>query len=330
MMRHIYFYFFSMLLFTTALINAQTPSTLSLQGVLRDNTGAAVANGTYAMSFSIYSAATGGSALWTEAQNSVAVQNGVFNVQLGAVTALSSLAFNQQYWIGVTAGGIEMSPRITLTAAPYTMGFKGTANVFGSSGNVGIGTLTPSANLQVVGSMVTDNATVNSTATIGTANISNLNTNTTSLGNTTINGTATITSNASITGTLAVGSAETVAGTIKSGTQTAVVANLGIRIVAGTINSDGTLSLGTNSDFSSSRVGTGAYKITISTAPTYIVAVSATPISPNASPTTDYKMMAIVSSVGGGVFYVQTENTSGFVDSKFSFVAVCSRDNMGL
>jgi hypothetical protein len=42
---------------------AQAPSTIGYQGVLTDNSGVAVANGSYSLSFSLYSAATGGSAL---------------------------------------------------------------------------------------------------------------------------------------------------------------------------------------------------------------------------------------------------------------------------
>lgn len=193
--------FFTLLLFTSVLFS-QTPSTLSLQGVLRDATGAAVADGSYPMTFNLYSTVIGGTALWTETQSTVAVQNGVYSVQLGSVTAFGSLAFNQQYWIGVTAGGSEMSPRITLTAAPYAMGFMGTSNVFGSSGNVGIGTLNPTEKLVVSGAMIVDNATVNGTITAGNANITNLNAGPSTTAALTVNGTAAISADLTLTGTL--------------------------------------------------------------------------------------------------------------------------------
>ena len=201
-MRNVCLYIFFALIFSVSVGFAQTASTLSIQGVLRDATGAAVADGNYAMTFNIYSAVTGGSSLWTETQSAVAIQNGVYSVQLGSVTPFGSLAFNQQYWIGITTGGVEMSPRITLTAAPYAMGFKGTSNVFGSSGNVGIGTLNPSSPLTVTGMATTDHLTVNGTANIGTENVSTLNANTTTLGATTINGTTLINGNTKINGTI--------------------------------------------------------------------------------------------------------------------------------
>jgi len=137
-------------LLTVGVIYGQTPSTLSLQGVLREVSGAAAADGDYAMTFKIYDVLTGGTALWTETQSAVRVNNGVYSVQLGAVTALN-LAFDKQYYIGVTVGGSELTPRMVLTAAPYALGFRGTQNVFGGGGNVGIGTLNPSAMLHVTG-----------------------------------------------------------------------------------------------------------------------------------------------------------------------------------
>lgn len=133
------------------LLFGQTPSTLSLQGVLREVTGAAAADGDYSMTFKIYDVSTGGSALWTETQ-SARVNNGVYSVQLGAITALN-LNFDRQYYVGVTVGGSELAPRLVLTAAPYAMGLKGSSNIFGGGGNVGIGTTSPdpAQKLHVVG-----------------------------------------------------------------------------------------------------------------------------------------------------------------------------------
>ncbi|GMU86843.1 MAG: hypothetical protein AMXMBFR48_20840 [Ignavibacteriales bacterium] len=135
------------------------PSTLSLQGVLRDQTGAAVSDGNYTLVFNIYSAATGGSSIWSETQNSVPVVNGVFSVRLGSVTSFGSLNFTQQYWVGIrvgSSGATELSPRIELTAVPYAFALKGGENVLAGSGNVGIGTLSPSQKLHVNGNVRVD------------------------------------------------------------------------------------------------------------------------------------------------------------------------------
>jgi len=70
--------------FIAASLNAQAPQFLNYQGKLTNNDGTAAA-GSFAMTFSIYSTKSGGTALWTETQN-VTVTNGVFNVLLGSAT----------------------------------------------------------------------------------------------------------------------------------------------------------------------------------------------------------------------------------------------------
>lgn len=94
------------------------------QGRLTNPDGTVVADGSYDIVFKLYTVDTGGSAVWTESHtgaNDVSTVDGIFNVDLGSLTALSGVDFNQdEYWLGVeveTDG--EMSPRIRLGAAPY-------------------------------------------------------------------------------------------------------------------------------------------------------------------------------------------------------------------
>jgi len=122
---------------------------LSTQGVLRDANGKAVQDNQYDLTFKIYDAETGGIVLWEETQT-VDVVNGVYSVVLGSQTSMSSLDFNQQYWLAVAIGGQEMTPRVELTLSPYALAtMEGLTNVFPSSGNVGIGTASPDAKLQI-------------------------------------------------------------------------------------------------------------------------------------------------------------------------------------
>ena len=72
--------------------NAAVPKLLAYNGVLKSSSGSFL-TGTYSMTFRIYSASTGGSALWTETQSSVSTSSGKFSVQLGSVTTLN-LDFN--------------------------------------------------------------------------------------------------------------------------------------------------------------------------------------------------------------------------------------------
>ncbi len=108
------------LLTISQVAEGQIPQTLSYQGVLTDASGTVVADGNYNLTFKLYEAATGGTAIWTETQT-VAVSNGIFAVILGSQTPLTP-AFDKQYWLGINvSGGAELSPRTQLTGTAYSM-----------------------------------------------------------------------------------------------------------------------------------------------------------------------------------------------------------------
>lgn len=72
--------------------------------------------------FSIYSGATGGSAIWTETQ-SVSVEAGLYNVQLGGVTAIpadGTVFDGSTRYLGIKVGtDTEMTPRLAMVSVPY-------------------------------------------------------------------------------------------------------------------------------------------------------------------------------------------------------------------
>lgn len=125
--------FFCLLSLTTI---AQT---ISIQGVLRDPNGKAVEDGTYSVTFKIYTVPTGGTAVWTEQHPTLSVKHGVFNAPLGSIQAFNGVAFDDSTYVGVTVDGFaEMSPRIQLSTFPSAMSVNGTQNIFPSDGNVQI------------------------------------------------------------------------------------------------------------------------------------------------------------------------------------------------
>lgn len=100
--------------------------TLRIQGTLKNNNGQPATDGNYALTFKLYTADAGGTAIWTETQPAVAIAGGVYSVVLGSVSPLTP-AFDVPYWLGVTIGsGTELQPRTALTAAPYALALLGT------------------------------------------------------------------------------------------------------------------------------------------------------------------------------------------------------------
>jgi len=135
---------------------ADVPQTMSYQGVLSDGSGVPVPDGTYNLTFRLYSVAIGGTSLWGETQT-LFVEGAIFNAILGSVTTLN-LPFDNPYWLGVSVdGGAELTPRVALAAAPYAFRtrygdgdweFSG-SNIYRLTGNVGVGTSSPSARIDV-------------------------------------------------------------------------------------------------------------------------------------------------------------------------------------
>ena len=99
---------------------AQVPQTMSYQGVLTSAKGTLVPDGKYTITFKLYTAAEGGTALWSESQT-IVVKNGLFNVALGSANALD-VPFDKPYWLAITIGeSSEVSQRMQLTSSAYSL-----------------------------------------------------------------------------------------------------------------------------------------------------------------------------------------------------------------
>jgi len=95
------------------------PQTINYQGRLLDSSGLPM-EGVITMTFTFFSSLTGGSALWNEAQD-LELNNGYFNVLLGAVTAFPAGLFNNPLYIEMAIGSETLSPRKPLASAPYAL-----------------------------------------------------------------------------------------------------------------------------------------------------------------------------------------------------------------
>lgn len=101
---------------------AQIPPTISFQGVLDSNTTMGTVHGNHNFTFNIYNNSTGGSSLWTETQNNVPLSpKGTFNVILGSVSPLSGLAFDVQYYLGISIDNQTFTSRTPLTSSAYSL-----------------------------------------------------------------------------------------------------------------------------------------------------------------------------------------------------------------
>jgi len=147
-------------------LSAQVPQLINYQARLTDPvTHNPLADGGYEVTFSIYDAATGGTALWTETQT-VQTTNGVFSVLLGSVSPVDASLFSgTSRYLGLAVGSDpEMTPRLQMVSVPFALQAKtaetltGDAvwqsnndNLYYNNGYVGIGTSDPAKTLHVSG-----------------------------------------------------------------------------------------------------------------------------------------------------------------------------------
>ena len=92
---------------------------INYQGILVNDLNEPL-DGSFSILFSIYDVGIGGTALWSGAQT-VSVENGVFNVLLGAVTVFPPGLFNAPRYLGITVEtDLEMVPRQEITSAAFS------------------------------------------------------------------------------------------------------------------------------------------------------------------------------------------------------------------
>ncbi|HEX2674833.1 MAG TPA: hypothetical protein VHM25_28350 [Polyangiaceae bacterium] len=100
------------------------PQTLTQQGRLLDSDGAPVDAVQLTFTFSLYTTASAGTAIWSE-QQTVTPDNGYFSAKLGEGTAFTPDIFDGSrgtLYLGIKIGSdAEMAPRQELTSVPFAM-----------------------------------------------------------------------------------------------------------------------------------------------------------------------------------------------------------------
>ncbi len=102
---------------------AAIPTRSLVEGVLMSAGGTPAADGDYDVTFAIYPAPSGGSAIWSEGPAKVKVTGGRFTWALGSVKPLdgAALAASNEAWLGVQVGADPELPRRQLHAEPFAL-----------------------------------------------------------------------------------------------------------------------------------------------------------------------------------------------------------------
>jgi len=149
---------------TAVPVRAAVSEVLPFSARLSTLAGFSVPDGSYSVTFRIYSTATGGSALWTEVQT-VTATDGEFIAYLGEVTSLVGAGIEFQtspYYLSFQVGtDPEMSPRYMVGSVPSALTSRNSERIGGESlGNLFV----KSGN-----NVVSGNTTFNGTLTVTSA-----------------------------------------------------------------------------------------------------------------------------------------------------------------
>jgi hypothetical protein len=219
------------------------PPVVKFGGVLSDANGKPT-TGTVGLTFSLYTEAQGGAALWVETQNVTPDRTGHYSVMLGSTTSqgipANVFASGEARWLGVQAQGQTEQPRTLLMSVPYALKALDAETVGGLPPSAFLKAAAPggasSANLNVPGAAITGTGTANhitkwlSPTKLGNSNIFDGSAGKVGIGTTApgatldVNGTAVIRSNATVDGSLGAGP---ITATSSSSGGTGIFANAG-------------------------------------------------------------------------------------------------------
>lgn len=111
-----------------AVVAPAVPHLISYQGMLADSSGKPL-TASKNISATIFDAAEGGIAKWTELHASTPVSDGVFSLMLGETTPIPDNLFAQpDRWLELVIDGVTLTPRQKFTSVPYALRTENAAN----------------------------------------------------------------------------------------------------------------------------------------------------------------------------------------------------------
>jgi hypothetical protein len=116
---------------------AAVPRLIKFSGAVRDARGEPLGSVAVRLTFSVYEEATGGAALWAEAQVAQLDEQGRYAVLLGATRAdglpVELFPAGKARWLGVQVEGRDEDPRVLLVSVPYALKAQDAAMLGGRS-----------------------------------------------------------------------------------------------------------------------------------------------------------------------------------------------------
>jgi hypothetical protein len=293
---------------------APAPSTIAFTGLLTGEDGAPL-NGPQPVQLALYASVSGGTPLWSESKT-VEATRGIFSTALGdTVSFPPGVDFSEALFVGVTvgsdSGAPELTPRLALQSVPYALFAQAVADgsitsaklandpgsltkvsggaMFAAGGNVGIGTSTPGAPLEVRGGAGLTGLQILPGTLFGAAK-----SDAATLDIPGVNGSLGVWDNFAVSGNAGIGTSDPgakldVRGDIRLGATGQYFAPGGdqnLQIQYGTVNADGSAAPG--SSIHAGRFGTGKYSVLFPGwgTPPFPLAMVVTPFSLAAGPPT--------------------------------------------